>query len=84
MSETDVLEKSIVNAILELKLEKDTLAIEYDEESQSLKNQLLSVEKTILAEAFSKYRSTREVARRLNLSQSSVVRKMKHHGIVSE
>jgi TyrR family helix-turn-helix protein len=84
MSETDVLEKSIVNAILELKLEKDTLAIEYDEESQSLKNQLSSVEKTILAKAFSKYRSTREVARRLNLSQSSVVRKMKHHGIVSE
>ncbi len=84
MSEKDVLEKSIVNAILELKLEKDTLAIEYSEESQSLKNQLLSIEKTILAEAFSKYRSTREVAGRLNLSQSSVVRKLKHHGIVPE
>ena len=84
MSEKDVLEKSIVNAILELKLEKDTLTIESSEESQSLKNQLLSVEKTILAEAFSQYRSTREVARRLNLSQSSVVRKLKHHGIVSE
>ena len=81
MSEKDVLEKSIVNAILDLKLEKDHLPIEHGEDIQSLKNQLSSAEKTILAEAFSQYRSTREVARRLNLSQSSVARKLKHHGI---
>jgi PAS domain S-box-containing protein/TyrR family helix-turn-helix protein len=84
MSEKDVLEKSIVNAILDLKLEKSPPPIEHGEDTQSLKNQLSSVEKTILAEAFSQYRSTREVAKRLNLSQSSVVRKLKHHGIVSE
>jgi TyrR family helix-turn-helix protein/PAS domain S-box-containing protein len=84
MSEKDVLEQSIVNAILDLKLEKDHLPIEHGEDIQSLKNQLSSVEKTILAEAFSQYRSTREVARRLNLSQSSVARKLKHHGITPE
>ena len=82
MSEKDVLEKSIVNAILDLKLENDTLPIEHGEDTQSLKNQLLSVEKTILADALSRYRSTREIAKHLNLSQSSVVRKLQHHGIM--
>jgi TyrR family helix-turn-helix protein/PAS domain S-box-containing protein len=84
MSEKDVLEKSIVNAILDLKLEKNTLPAEHDSDTQSLKNQLMSVEKKILTDALSQYRSTREVAKRLNLSQSSVVRKLKHYGIVSE
>ncbi len=82
MSEKDVLEKSIVNAILNLKLENGTLPIEHGEDPQSLNNQLLSVEKTILADALSRYRSTREIARHLNLSQSSVVRKLQHHGIM--
>ena len=82
MSEKDVLEKSIVNAILDLKSENDTLPIEHGEDTQSLKNQLLSVEKTILADALSRYRSTREIAKHLNLSQSSVVRKLQHHGIM--
>lgn len=81
MSETDVLEKSIVNAILELKL--DTPAASEDNGHQGLKNQLRRVEKTILAETFSTCRSTREMARRLKLSQTSVVRKLKQHGIVS-
>jgi TyrR family helix-turn-helix protein len=84
MSEKDVLEKSIVNAILDLKLDKNTLPTEQDSDTQSLKNQLLSVEKKILTEALSQYRSTREIAKKLNLSQSSVVRKLKHHGIVAK
>ena len=82
MSEKDVLDKSIVNAILDLKLDKSTLPVGHGEETQSLKNQLSNVEKTILADAFSQYRSTREIAKHLNLSQSSVVRKLKHHGIM--
>ena len=82
MSEKDVLEKSIVNAILDLKLEKNTLPIGHGQDTQSLKNKLLGVEKTILADALSRYRSTREIAKHLNLSQSSVVRKLKHHGIM--
>jgi len=82
MSEKDELEKSIVNAILDLKIEKNNLPIGHGEDTQSLKKQLLSVEKTILADALSRYRSTREIARHLNLSQSSVVRKLKHHGIM--
>ena len=84
MSEKDVLEKSIVNAILDLKLEKNTLPAEQVADTQSLKFQLSSLEKKILTEALSQYRSTREVAKRLNLSQSSVVRKLKLHGIVPE
>ena len=83
-SEKDVLEKSIVNAILDLKLDKNTLPAGQDSEPQSLKNQLLSVEKKVLTEALSQYRSTREIAKKLNLSQSSVVRKLKHHGIVAK
>jgi TyrR family helix-turn-helix protein len=82
MSEKDELEKSIVNAILDLKIEKNTLPIGHGEDTQSLKKQLSSVEKTILVDALSRYRSTREIAKHLNLSQSSVVRKLKHHGIM--
>ncbi len=79
MSEKDVLEKSIVNAILDLKLEKHNPPIRQGKGTKSLKNQLLSVEKAILADALSRYRSTREIAKYLNLSQSTVVRKLKHH-----
>ncbi len=79
MSEKDTLEKSIINAILELKLEKPTVPIRSSESTKSLKNQLQSVEKAILADSLMQYRSTREIAKHLNLSQSSVVRKLKHH-----
>jgi len=82
MSEKDVLEKSIVNAILDLKIEKITPPDGHGEDAQSLKKHLLSVEKTILIDALSRYRSTREIAKHLNLSQSSVVRKLNHHGIM--
>ncbi len=81
MSEKDVLEKSIVNAILDLKIEKTTSPNGYRVDTQSLKNQLLSVEKTVLVDALSRYRSTRKIAEHLKLSQSSVVRKLNHHGI---
>ena len=84
MSEKNVLEKSIVNAILDLKLDVNTLPTEEADNNQSMKNQLSSLEKKILTEALARYRSTREVAKHLNLSQSTVVRKMKHHGIVPE
>jgi len=79
LSEKNVLEKSIINAILELKLEKPTRPIRHGESAKSLKNQLQSLEKAILADALAQYRSTREIAKHLNLSQSSVVRKLKHH-----
>jgi len=84
MSEKDVLEKSIINAILELKLEKPTPPARHGESAKSLKNQLQGVEKAILAEALTQYRSTREIAKHLNLSQSSVARKLKHHGMMSK
>ncbi len=82
MSEKDVLEKSIINAILDLKIEKQSLPTRHAKESKSLKDQLLNVEKAILADAVSRYGSTRKIAQQLNLSQSSVVRKLKHHGMM--
>jgi len=82
MSEKDVLEKSIINAILDLKIEKQNLPTRHAKESKSLKDQLLNVEKVILADAVSRYGSTRKIAQQLNLSQSSVVRKLKSHGMI--
>ena len=82
MSEKDVLEKNIINAILDLKIDRQPLSVEQGEDTKSLKNQLQSVEKAILANALSRYRSTREIAKQLNLSQSSVVRKLKNHGMM--
>ncbi|MBT8373797.1 MAG: sigma 54-interacting transcriptional regulator, partial [Deltaproteobacteria bacterium] len=82
MSEKDVLEKSIINAILDLKIEKQKFPTKYAKDSKSLKDHLLSVEKAILADALSQYRSTRKIAQQLNLSQSSVVRKLRYHGMI--
>jgi TyrR family helix-turn-helix protein len=79
MSEKDMLEKSIINAILDLRLEKPSLPVRHNLPNKSLKNQLHSVEKAILADALAQYGSTREIARHLNLSQSSVARKLKQH-----
>jgi len=81
MSEKDVLEKSIVNAMAELGVENYSQYIEHRDETQSLKEQLLRVEKNIFSNALSRYQSTREIAKHLKLSQSSVVRKLKHHSL---
>jgi PAS domain S-box-containing protein len=84
MSEKDVLEKSIINAILELKIDKPNHPTMHAKESKSLKDQLISIEKAILADALSRYGSTRKIAQQLDLSQSSVVRKLKNHGMISK
>ena len=83
MSEKDVLEKSIVNAMAELGVENNSHYIEHRDETQSLKEQLLRVEKKIFTNALSRYQSTREIAKHLKLSQSSVVRKLKHHSLMT-
>jgi len=84
MSEKDVLEKSIINAILDLTLEESSPLLVHGQNPQTLKNRMQSVEKNIIADAYAKYRSTREIAKQLDLSQSSVVRKLKRHGIISQ
>jgi len=82
MSEKDVLEKSIVNAMAELGVENNSQYIKHSDDTISLKEQLLSVEKKFFENAVSRYQSTREIAKHLKLSQSSVVRKLKYHGLM--
>ena len=83
MSEKDVLEKSIVNAMAELGVENNSQYIKHSDATISLKEQLLRVEKNIFKNALSRYQSTREIAKHLKLSQSSVVRKLKHHSLMT-
>ena len=51
------------------------------EENNSLADRICAVEKEMLAQAAMKCRTTREAARFLGISQPSVVRKFKNHGL---
>ena len=81
-SEKDMLGKSIVNAMVDLGVENNQY-IKHGDEAQSLKEQLFNVEKNIFINALSQYQSTREITKHLKISQSSVVRKLKHLGLMT-
>jgi transcriptional regulator of aromatic amino acid metabolism len=50
-------------------------------QSSSLHNAIEEAEKQILLNAQKKYKTTREIARVLGISQPSVVRKLARHGL---
>jgi TyrR family helix-turn-helix protein len=50
----------------------------------TLAKEVYAVEKNVLLMARKSYRSTRAMARHLGVSQATVVRKMKKHGLASE
>ena len=46
-----------------------------------LQDKIQHLEKEILSDAFSRFRSTRKIAQNLGTSQSSVMRKMRKYGL---
>ena len=60
----------------------DILDINYsDTTAHSLEDQLNRYERLILENAVKRYRTTRQIARHLHTSQTSIVRKLKKYGL---
>jgi len=53
----------------------------HDKESISIKDQIATMEKEILRTAIPQFKSTRDIARHLGISQPTIVRKIKKYGL---
>jgi transcriptional regulator with PAS, ATPase and Fis domain len=80
MSDNEVLDEFILKT-LESGVEKLTRADIQKGHKLNLTEELLTFEKEILENAIARCKSTREVASYLGISQPTVVRKMKKHGL---
>jgi len=80
MSRSDDLDLSIVRR-LDTSLEKDTNSASETNHQLSLTEKVLNVEREILRNAMVVCKSTREMASYLKVSQPTIVRKMKKHGL---
>lgn len=81
MGESDVLEDLVKNtapAIPQVPALEDNLS---DKDAFDFKGKLLACEKQLIIKALEKYDTTRSLANFLDLSQSSVVRKLKIHNL---
>jgi PAS domain S-box-containing protein len=83
MSEGEVMEQSIITALSHPAVPEGLTAIRDDRSnpSRNFKNEKHRLEKEMLQEAGRKCQSTRQMAEYLSISQSSVIRKLKKHGI---
>jgi transcriptional regulator with PAS, ATPase and Fis domain len=80
MSENNLLD-DIIPKCLEGSGTKRTLSIDEKKYQLSLTDEVLAVEKEILKNVMATCKTTREMANYLNISQPTVVRKMKKHGL---
>jgi transcriptional regulator with PAS, ATPase and Fis domain len=80
MCDNEVLDEFILKT-LERGVEKLTRADTQKGHKLNLTEELLTFEKEILENAIARCKSTREVASYLGISQPTVVRKMKKHGL---
>jgi TyrR family helix-turn-helix protein len=80
MSEKEVLDESILGS-LGLRLESSTGMASTPDESVSLTEGVSTLERQILEKALAQFKTTREVARQLGISQPTVVRKLKKYSL---
>jgi PAS domain S-box-containing protein len=82
IKEKDVLNKILSPGINRLKSRDSTLSDKFKPAvSQGFNEELLEFERKKLEQAMAKFDSTRDLANHLNISQSTVVRKLKKHGL---
>ena len=78
-------EKNEVDEVLLKRIEKrillGTYTDFYDQKSERIKDRVADFEKDILMTTISQFKSTREMARHLGISQPTIVRKMKKYGL---
>ncbi len=81
MSETEIIDEPLLTKLGEaIKHEQEFVSGQMD--LQGLSEQMLTFEKEILKKAISQHRSTRQIARHLKTSKSTVARKILKHGLI--
>ena len=78
MSDKDKVDEDLLRRI-EKKVVFDNHSDFNDQKPQRIRDQIADVEKEVLRTAISRFRSTREMARHLGISQPTIVRKMKKY-----
>ena len=80
MNEADLLDETITRSLFGC-VKRCAPSIVKEKPGQCFSDKILSFEKTLLEEAVARFRTTREMAAFLSISQPTVVRKMKKHGL---
>ncbi|MBW2120294.1 MAG: sigma 54-interacting transcriptional regulator, partial [Deltaproteobacteria bacterium] len=80
LSEGEVLDGSITRG-LEQNARRSMVSGNGKRHESSLVNEVLAVERDILKDAIARFKSTRDMASHLGVSQPAVVRKMRKHGL---
>ena len=82
LSESDHLDEYFLNGIPMNQQNRKSVALEGNK-AINLKHELLSFEKEILLQAMQRNRTTREIAEKLQIDHSTVVRKLKKHNLTT-
>jgi PAS domain S-box-containing protein/TyrR family helix-turn-helix protein len=80
-SDEDAIDSMIINSVGKEVLEEWSRITDKNAEINNLVDILSAFEKEILRNAVRRHKSTRKIARYLNISQPTVVRKLKKHGL---
>lgn len=80
-SESDAIDRMIIHNISKEVLEEWSTISDQDAEIRDLEDILSAFEKDILRSTAKKHKSTRKIAKHLNVSQPTIVRKLKKYGI---
>jgi PAS domain S-box-containing protein/TyrR family helix-turn-helix protein len=80
MSERDEVDETMLKRI-EKRIAPDTHTDSYDQKSTRIKDRVADFEKDVLMATISQFKSTRNMARHLGISQPTIVRKMKKYGL---
>ncbi|MBT6338985.1 MAG: sigma 54-interacting transcriptional regulator [Desulfobacula sp.] len=81
MSESEYIDSIVIDCIGKEVIDEVTRAENADKKIRSLEDITNAFEKEIIKNAIKKFHSTRELARHLNISQPTIVRKLKKHGL---
>ncbi|GAB6143349.1 sigma 54-interacting transcriptional regulator [Desulfocicer niacini] len=81
IKEKNLLEKILPDGRSRLKPSRETVSEQQSPPARGLNESLILFERKKLKQALAKVESTRELAKYLNISQSTAVRKLKRHGL---
>ncbi|SDO55326.1 sigma 54-interacting transcriptional regulator [Desulforhopalus singaporensis] len=81
MSESEFIDRVVIECIGKDVMEEVAKASEQDSRIKSLDDIMAIFEKQIIKNAIAQYNSTRELAKYLNISQPTIVRKLKKYGL---
>ena len=81
MSESEYIDRVVIDCIGKEVIEEVSRFDHADKKIRSLEDIIDAFEKELIKNAIKQFHSTRELARHLNISQPTIVRKLKKHGL---